>query len=105
MIFPRWAFPLGRFDKLLGEQGHNRAKHLLAVGLGAQDAAHLLHLAAFLSAAMTRSRDEMALHLLPGRPCSITGKEIELRPQLRDHLVDRRDRGVEKPERHSLHRI
>src|SRR5215471_10804190 len=102
MIFARGALSLGGFDQAEGEQGHNGFKDLLATGLSTQHSSSLFHLIALLSAAMPGSADEMALHVLPGWPGPRTGEEVEVRPQLRDHLVNRHTACIQQTERRCL---
>jgi GNAT superfamily N-acetyltransferase len=64
-------------------------------GIGTQlmkqllEAARLLHLTAFLTTAMPGAGEHLLLDLLPGDASPITGKGIELGPEVRDELIDR----------------
>ncbi|WP_244422153.1 hypothetical protein [Ktedonobacter racemifer] len=105
VIFSGGPFALGGDDQALGEQGHDRLEDALAAGLGAQDAARLLHLAALLAAAVTRAGEQVALDLLPGRTGPLACKHIKLRPQRGDDLVDGGAAGIKEAQGLSLHAI
>ncbi len=78
---------------------------LLAARLRPQDAAGLFHLAAFLPTAMPTATQQVFFHLLPSRASALCGKEIKLRPEVGDHLIDGDAACMKPPQRLSLHGI
>ena len=86
IVFVSFAFALGRFDQLIGKQRQNGLKDLLARGLCPQNSARLFDLTALLAAAMPGSCDQILLHLLPGNAFSLSGKRIQLGPEVLDDL-------------------
>src|SRR5262249_34934684 len=94
-----------RTDESCGEKREDGLKELLASCLCVQNAASLLHLTTFLSAPMPTGLQHMFLHLLPGQPSAILGKEIERRPQVPDDLIDSNHTFIEETQRPSLHGV
>src|SRR5258708_4735792 len=94
VIFAGWSFALGWSDQSLGQQRHNSLENLLAASLCAQHSARLFHFAPFLAIALSTAREKMALNLLPGWPCPITGKQVKLRPHLLDDLINSDTAGI-----------
>ena len=70
-----------------------------------QDAAGLFHLAAFLPTAMPTATQQVFFHLLPSRASALCGKQIKLRRQVGDHLIDGDAAGHPGAQRLSLHGI
>jgi hypothetical protein len=105
MVFASGAFFLGWSDQSLREQRQDGLEDLFSAGLRPQYSSCLLHLAPFLSVAVSAAHEEMALNLLPGWPRPVTCKQIELREQLADDLIDGRARGIEQAQRLGLRRV
>jgi len=105
MIFLGWTIALGWSDQAFGKQRQNGVEDLLATRLRPQDSARLFHLAAFLPTAMPTAMRQVFFHLLPGRASSLCGKEIKMRPEVGDDLIDGDDACIQQPQRLSLHGI
>ncbi len=54
---------------------------------------------------MPTATQQVFFHLLPGRANSLCGKEIELRPEVGEHLIDGGSACIQPPQGLGLHAI